>query len=309
VLPILLKLLPFFALIACGYFASRSRFFPPAASAVITKFVFYFALPAMLFRLAATLPISDVWNPAFLSAYVIATGALYGFAIAVALARRETLPFAAFEAHCAAIGNVGFLGLPMFVTLYGQRAALPVLMGLAVDLVVFGTLVIVLIEAGRGGKTGLAALKVVARGLATNPMLLSVGAGLLWSGQSLPFPAPVDEFTAILGAAATPCALFAIGCSLAGATAERRQGVAVWLSGLKLFVHPALVALTMLAVFEVDPFLAAIAIGSAAMPTAGNAFLLAQHYEIAVYRVSATILISTAVSIVTLAAVIALVAP
>lgn len=308
-LPILLKLLPFFALIGCGYLASRSRFFPPEASAVITKFVFYFALPAMLFRLAATLPIADVWNPDFLSAYLLATGALYVFTIAVALARRETLPFAAFEAHCAAIGNSGFLGLPMFITLYGQRAALPVLMGLVVDLVVFGALIIILVEAGRGARTGFATLGLVGKGLATNPMLLAVVAGLAWSATAAPFPAPLDEFTAILGAAATPCALFAIGCTLARQTAEKRGGVAVWLSGLKLFVHPALVAVAMLLVFEIDPFLAAIAIGSAAMPTAGNVFLLAQHYRIAVFRVSATILISTAISIVTLAIVIALVAP
>ncbi len=308
-LPIFLKILPFFALIGCGYFASRTRFFPPEAAAVVTKFVFYFALPAMLFRLAATLPIGDVWNPSFLTAYLLATGALYAFAIAVARARGETLPFAAFEAHSAAIGNVGFLGLPMFVTLYGERAALPVLMGLAVDLVVFGALVIVLIEVGRGDKTGFAALGVVAKGLVTNPMLLAVGAGLTWSAYALPLPTPVDEFTTILGAAATPCALFAIGCSLVATTAERRQVEAIWLSSLKLFVHPALVALTMLALFDIDPFLAAIAIGSAAMPTAGNAFILAQHYGIAVYRVSSTILISTAVSVVTLALVIALVAP
>ncbi|MEO0502319.1 MAG: AEC family transporter, partial [Pseudomonadota bacterium] len=57
-LPILLKTLPFFALIGLGYAAGRSRFFSEDATAAVTKFVFYFALPAMLFGFAATLDIA-----------------------------------------------------------------------------------------------------------------------------------------------------------------------------------------------------------------------------------------------------------
>jgi predicted permease len=46
-------------------------------------------------------------------------------------------------------------------------------------------------------------------------------------------------------------------------------------------------------------------IAAASLPVAGNVYILAQHYGVAPHRVSASILVSTAVSIVTVSAVIA----
>ena len=240
-------------------------------------------------------------------AYAVASGILYALMLAFALGRGQNLPMAGFEAHSAVIGNVGFIGLPMFVSMFGPAAAAPVMMGLTVDMVLFGALIVVLVELGRGEGTGFAAFKTVLYGLATNPMLLSVIAGWAVSVSGIGLWAPIDELVLILGGAATPGALFAIGCSLASQSADARVGVAVWLSAIKLFVHPAIVAVFVLLVFDVDPFVAAIAIAAAAMPTAGNVYILAQHYGIAAQRVSATILISTVVSVVTVTVILGLV--
>ena len=46
-------------------------------------------------------------------------------------------------------------------------------------------------------------------------------------------------------------------------------------------------------------------IAAAALPVAGNVYILAQHYGVAPQRVSASILISTAASILTVTLVIA----
>jgi len=56
---IFLQTLPFFALIGLGYGAGRTGFFTPEATAYLTKFVFYFALSAMLFRVSASLCLSS----------------------------------------------------------------------------------------------------------------------------------------------------------------------------------------------------------------------------------------------------------
>jgi malonate transporter and related proteins len=116
-------------------------------------------------------------------------------------------------------------------------------------------------------------------------------------------PAPVNEFLDLLGAAATPGALFAIGASLATKSAER-VGVAVWLSFCKLVLHPAAVAVSALILFQVPMPQAGVMIAAAALPVAGNVYILAQHYGVAPQRVSASILISTAVSILTVTWVI-----
>ena len=207
------------------------------------------------------------------------------------------------EAHVAMTGNTGFLGVPMLVVLLGPAAIGPVLMVLTIDLVVFSTLVTLLITVARQGRITLSTLIPLARGIVANPMIVSMVAGLIWAKLHIPMPAPLGEFLALLGAAATPGALFAIGASLAERSAER-LGPAIWLSTAKLVLHPLLVAATALLIFGVEPYAAGVMIAAASLPVAGNVYILAQHFGVAAHRVSAAILISTAASIATVPAVI-----
>ena len=145
---------------------------------------------------------------------------------------------------------------------------------------------------------------MLAVGLLKNPMIVSMVLGLAWGATGWSMPVPAAEFLTLLGAAATPCALFAIGASLAGRRAER-LGVAVWLSFAKLVLHPAAVAVAALWIFTVERYAAGVMIAAASLPVAGNVFILAQHYGVAPQRVSAAILISTLISVASVTAVIA----
>lgn len=302
-LAIFLKTLPFFALIGLGYWAGRARFFSQEATAYLTKFVFYFALSAMLFRFSANLGLEQVWDGRLVAAYLWGTAFVYGIATIVGILRRQSAEVTAIEAQCAVIGNTGFLGVPMLTLLLGEAAIGPVVLALAVDLIVFSTLIVIIITATREGQITLGIFRSIAIGLLKNPMIVAISLGLLWSGLNIPIPDPMNEFLSILGAAATPCALFAIGASLASKSAER-VSVAGWLTFCKLVLHPAFVAFAALVLFSVNPFSATVIISAAALPVAGNIFILAQHYSVAPQRVSAAILVSTAVSIVTVSLVI-----
>lgn len=305
-LAIFLKTLPFFALIGLGWGAGRLRFFPEVATEWLTRFVFFFALSAMLFRFAANLSLAEIFDLQFALAYLTGCTVVYALAMTVALARGVTLAEAAVEAQCAIIGNTGFLGVPMLVVLLGKAAAGPVLMVLCIDLIVFSSLITLIITATREGHLSSKIFGALGIGLLKNPMIVSMLAGLIWSAAALPLPAPAEEFLAMLGAAATPCALFAIGASLATKTAERME-VALWLSFAKLILHPAAVAFAALYVFKVEPYAAHVMIAAASLPVAGNVYMLARHYGVAPQRVSASILISTLASIVTVSVVIGLV--
>ncbi|MCF7701320.1 AEC family transporter [Loktanella sp. M215] len=306
-LAIFLQTLPFFAIIGLGYGAGRTGFFSEAATASLTKFVFYFALSALLFRFSANLSLSEVFDWNFVLAYLCGTGAIYLVATVVAVVRRLSIAEAAVEAQVAVIGNVGFLGIPMLTLLLGPEAIGPNMMVLSVDLIVFGSLIVVLITGSRDGRVHVGVLKTVALGLLKNPMIVSIVLGLTVSALALPIPKPLNDFVALLGGAATPGALFAIGASLASKSAER-MSVAVWLSTCKLVLHPASVAVFALLVFDVDRYAAGVMIAAASLPVAGNVYMLAQHYRVAPQRVSAAILVSTAFSILTVSLVIALVA-
>ncbi|MSU89530.1 AEC family transporter [Rhodobacteraceae bacterium 2CG4] len=303
-LEIFLRTLPFFLVVGCGYGAARARMFGPAEVAALTKFVFYFALSAMLFNFASKLPFEQIFNPALGLAYFLPTLALYLVVTAAALRRGIGFAEAAVEAQCGVIGNVGFLALPMLTMLLGSHAAGPILMILSIDLIFFGSLIVVILVAARGG-AGLALAGRVLTGLLQNPMVMSMAAGLLWSALALPMPRPAADFLDLLGGAATPGALFAIGASLAGKSAER-LGVALWLSTAKLILHPAAVGAMAWYVFDLPMQIVGVMIAAAAMPTAGNVYIIAQHYGVAPMRASSTILVSTTISVLTLSAVIAL---
>ena len=307
-LAIFLKTVPFFALIGLGYGAARIRFFPEAATAALTKFVFYFALSAMLFRFSASLSISAIFDARLAAAYLAGTLAVYLVATGVAFLRRQDLQTAAIEAQTASIGNTGFLGLPMLALLLGEAAVAPIILMLSIDLIVFASLLVILVTVAREGRMSLGIFATIGAGLVKNPMIVSIVAGLAVSSSGQSLPTVVDEFVTLLGNAATPCALFAIGASLASKSAER-LAVSGWLSFAKLVLHPLFVAGGVYLLFPVPPFQAAVAVATAALPVAGNVYMLAQHYGIAPQRVSAAILISTAFSIVTVSTVIALVNP
>jgi predicted permease len=302
-LDIFLQTLPFFLIIGLGYGAGRTGFFSEEATAWLTKFVFYFALSAMLFRFSANLSLAEVLDWRFVMAYLWGTAFVYGLATMVALLRRVSVEEAAIEGQCAVIGNVGFLGVPMLVLLMGEAAIGPVMLVLAVDLIVFGSLVVILITGSRDGRMSIGILRTVGIGLVKNPMIVSIVLGMTWSALNLPIPDPMNQFLGLLGGAATPGALFAIGASLASKSAER-PFVAGWLSFCKLVLHPAFVAFSALLLFPVAPYSAAVMIAAAALPVAGNIFILATHYGVAPQRVSASILISTSMAVITVSLII-----
>ncbi|MDO5648272.1 AEC family transporter [Paracoccus sp. (in: a-proteobacteria)] len=304
-LEIFLKTLPFFGVIATGWLAARLRLFPAEGAVWLTKFVFYFALSAMLFRFAAGVDIGALFDARFVAAYVIGTMLVWAVVIGAARARGADMRDAAMTAHAAMSGNTGFLGVPMLVALLGPAAAGPVLLVLTIDMVVFATFFTLIINALRHGGLRLSAMGPVLRGVASNPMVLSMGAGLIWGAADVPMPAPAAEFLALLGAAATPGALFAIGAGLAGRRIENLPSAAA-ISGAKLALHPLAVGGLALA-FGVEPFAAGVMIVAAALPVAGNVYMLAQFFGIGQQRVSAAILISTALSILTIPLVMVLI--
>lgn len=301
---IFLKTLPFFGVIGLGYWAGRTGMFGAEATAALTKFVFYFALSAMLFGFSSNLSLAELFEWRVAAAYLWGCGVVYAIALMVAFLRRRPMAEAAMEAHTAVIGNTGFLGVPMLVLLMGVEAAGTILLILSIDLLLFSSLLTVVVTLSREGRLSAELPLRLLVGVLKNPMIMAMAVGLTWSGTGLPVPVPLNEFMTLLGAAATPGALFAIGASLAGKSAERMH-VAGWLSVAKLLLHPLAVAFGALVLFKVEPYAASVMIAAAALPVAGNVYILAQHFGVAPQRVSAAILISTAFSILTVPIIIA----
>jgi malonate transporter len=148
------------------------------------------------------------------------------------LVYRRPLAALGLQGLAATFGNVGYMGLPILLTAFGPPAILPSVLIVVTDIAVTVSLAVALAEAGigrAGRRTAVA--RTVFLGLARNPLLGAVLAGALLSVAGAALPAPVRAFGNLLGAAALPCALFALGGSLVGGVAGARAGEVAVLVG------------------------------------------------------------------------------
>lgn len=294
--------LPVFALVFCGYVAAARRMLPDKAVEGINAFVFWFALPAMLFRVVAQRPISDLIDARFTVGYLAASFVLFGLTAWLARSGRlNGQPQSAGQSAAlslnAAHGNVGYLGLPLVGEISAQ--ALPtVALIIICDIFVVISLTIAILEWHTRRDTGGSISLKVAAGLMRSPLVISIAAGLLFSMLAIPMPSVFDNFTRLLAAAAGPCALFAIGAALGGRTLELNREIGS-LMALKLVVYPLLMALSLLLIFRPDPYAAAVAVVCAALPSASNGFIVAQRYGMSTHAISASIVGGTAIAVVT----------
>ncbi len=306
--------LPFFALIFGGYAAGRFNILSPPAAAGLNSFVFWFALPSMLFMRMAAAPLLESFDWRFVIAY--SGGGLISFALAVIAGRilfASGLAVSAMQGMGAAFGNVGYLGLPIVIAVFGDRGVLPAVVIIVLDHVVLLPLVTMMIESDtRKHASILAILGHVLAGLARNPLIVATAAGLAWGLTHWTLPGPVAVIGNLLGNAAAPCALFALGATLAGrdvaGDTTRQAGEIALMAGCKLVVHPLSVWLLATWLLHLDPLLTAIGVIQASLPIATNVFIMARAYDVYVQRVSAAILVSTSIAVVTVSLVLALVA-
>jgi malonate transporter and related proteins len=299
--------LPFFALIGCGYLAGRKGLLGDEGIKGLNAFVFYFALPSLIFASLASKPLTDIVNPGFMGAYLAAS--IVVFAAASFMGRmlfKGSLGISALQGQAASVGNVGYLALPLIAALLGEEARLPVVLGWLVDLVVLVPLSIALLEVDRHASGALKDfVKNVVKGVVLNPFVLSIAVGVLYAASGFDVPAPLQSFTGLLGKAAGPCALFALGATLAGRPMSEGLGEAAYMVTFKLFIHPGVMWVSMVMIFEVEPLWATAAVLTAAAPVAGNVYIIAQSFGVYVLSASTSILISTAIAVLSFSALAA----
>ena len=147
---ILAVTVPFFALVLCGYLAGRSRVLPETTIPGLNLFVLYFALPCLLFRFGASLPVAQIINPTVI-AVTLVTAVILVFAT-IALTRSSVpMKDAALGALTVVWPNTGFMGVPLLAALLGPAAAGPVITTLLVDLFFTSSLCIALAQSSPGG--------------------------------------------------------------------------------------------------------------------------------------------------------------
>ena len=299
--------IPVFAIMLTGFLCGRFRILGQDSTAALNGFVYYVALPALFFISMARAPIEDVFNWPFLAVITGGMLATYGIALLVATyVFPGRLSQLSQHGMCAIFSNTGYMGIPLLMTAFGEDGALPAIIATIVNGAVVMPLGMAVMEADRSEAGNfLHALKDVFSGVVKSPLVMSAMAGLLVSAIGLEVPSAIETFCDLLGAAAGPSALFAIGLFLITGAARHSKVEVAWASLLKLILMPLITWWLAEFMFELPPLDTAAAVILASLPTGGLVFLLSQQYQVYLKRSAAIILITTVGSLVTVSAILA----
>jgi malonate transporter and related proteins len=301
--------LPIFALIAAGWLARRIGVLGSHATTELNRFVIYLALPVLLFDIIAHAQWDDVWQPGFVAAFGLGTALIFALTIVVRLRRPRHLADAAIDGLNASYANTGFVGFPLALVTLGPEAMAPTLIATIITVCVLLAVAIILVETSlQTGKRRKHVVIKVSRSLLRNPLLIAPVLGALVPLTGLSLPVPVESTLKLLGGAASPCALVALGLFLATKrqTVEQDIGSAALLVGFKLVLQPLVTWVLATAVFDLSPLLTHTAVLLAALPTGTGSFMLAEFYRREADITSNVVLVSTIVSIVTISGYVAL---
>ncbi|WP_413204285.1 AEC family transporter [Rhodospirillum sp. A1_3_36] len=299
--------LPVFGIILAGYLAGRAKLLGGHAAEALNLFVFYIALPPLLFLAMAQTDLNRIFAWDFIAVYGLSMLTL--FLIAALLSRllfKRTTAEAALAGMGSIFGNTGYMGIPLTITAFGEDMALPAIIATVMNsaLVVGG--VSALVEgATRGGQGPWIIAGHVLKSLSRNPLVIGPAAGLIFGALAIPLPAPLITFCEIVGGAAGPCALFAIGLFLVGKPLTASLGEVSVVVALKLLALPALAFLLLPLFPGMDSDWARVLLLMTALPLGANVFVLAMKHDRWILPSSSATLLSTVLSVATVSALLA----
>jgi malonate transporter len=310
----LLILIPIFALILAGYLGRHRGVLGIHATSEINRFVVWLALPAVLFDIMANTSWHALYQPGFFAVFFAANFLVFGLVLCLQLYARKHLVDASIEAIASAYPNVGFIGFPLLLVIFGKSSLMPTTIATIIVVCLMFATAVTLIEIGL--QTERHPRKIFIKVLSSvfrNPLIIAPILGLLCSASGVVIPASVEQFLKMMGAAATPCALVCVGMFLADQAirAETKKGVSLipahshrkelfMLLAAKLGLQPALTGVFAWFVIPLSSDLRHMAILLAALPTGTGPFMLAEFYRRDGAVVSRVILMSTLASIATL---------
>jgi malonate transporter len=308
------KVLPFFLIMIVGAVMARTKLLDETGVLGLSRYVYWIGFPTLLIRgLGNAHPPSPEVLKGLLG-YGVAALIPFFLASLIARAARWSTNVRAALPMCAALGNTGFLGLPLVASLLSPTAAGWAAAIVAIDWVVTATLAgMALHPATPKGQAvqsqGAAGVfKALAYGL-LNPIVAGAVIGVAQMLVGWRWPAPVDQTISMCALSATAVGLVALGATLAVRRAPdqpKHQGAPIWTAvGLKLLVGPACVA-AVVTLIGAPPAFRTAAILMAACPTAVTVFVQARSAGVFAEGSARVVAISTLVSAATLTALAAL---
>jgi malonate transporter len=297
--------LPFFGLIFIGFACGKIKQIPDTAMGWMNFFIVYVALPALFYRILAQTPFTKLNQVDFILATTLATfwAFVVSFVIGMAI-RRGNVAESAIAGLAGGYGNIGYMGPGLALATLGPQAAVPVALIFCFDNIILFTMVPFLMALAKPQPMSIGgiALEVIKR-VAGHPLIIASALGVLSAAVHFEPPLAIARLMQFLQNAAAPCALFALGVTVALRPLQKMPWEVPPLATVKLIMHPVLVFVLLSFFGPFDQVWVDTAVLMAALPPALNVFVFARQYDAWVEQASSAVLIGTLLSVVTLTSV------
>ena len=304
---IILIVAPVAGLVLLGWVVAKVGYLPAEAVSILPAFAFRVTMPALIFRAFVSVDSLPSSPETMIAVYFGAVAIVWILAtLTTTLLLRRPPPDAAPIAMASSFSNTVMLGLPLSYAAFGPEAAIPAAIIIAIDTPLLWLAAVLHIEVALHGQRGLSfqVMRPVFVRLFTNPIIIATLAGVAARLTGLELAELPARFIDLLADAAVPTALFALGMSLSTFRLAGQMPTLIAMTILKLAVLPVAVFALAMYVLPLSPVWFAVAMLFAALPVGANPYLFAAQYGRAEGTLSASIAVTTVLSLFTVSAML-----
>ena len=203
---------PVFLMMLLGMLFRKLGWIDEAFASKMNQFVFLVPLPVLVFHDLAAADIGDVWNFRFVAFCFLVTAASIAICAALSCLLKEKAQRGEFI-QASYRSSAALLGIALTTNIYGDAGLVPLMIIGSVPLYNIMAVVVLSLTSPAKDAPRKGLWKSTLKGIITNPIILGIAAGLLWSVLRLPFPPILEKTVSSLGDLAAPLGLIAMGAT------------------------------------------------------------------------------------------------
>lgn len=224
---------PIFLMMLLGLFFEKINWIDDVFASKMNKFVFMVPLPLVVFKDLATVDFTEAWDTKFVLFCFAATVISIAIATDVSFLWKDKSIQGEFI-QASYRSSAALLGIAFIQNIYGTAGMAPLMIIGSVPL--YNMIAVLVLSLFKPGQSGIdrAVMKRTLKGIVTNPIIIGIAAGLLWSALKLPMPHIMEKTVTSIAATATPLGLMAMGATFDIRKAFAKVKPAVTAASIKL---------------------------------------------------------------------------
>ena len=204
--------IPIFLMMLLGMLFRKLGWMDEVFAAKMNKFVFLVPLPVLLFEQLATVDFSEVWDIKFIIFCFVVTAISITISTLISLLWKDRSIKGEFI-QATYRSSAALLGIAFIQNIYGTAGMAPLMIIGSVPL--YNIMAVVVLSVFKPGNNSFdkALVKKTLKGIATNPIIIGIVAGFVWSALKLSMPSILHKTVSSIGATATPMGLMSMGAT------------------------------------------------------------------------------------------------